>query len=87
MDQDPHQANRAFWDASTEWWQEWEDRRGLWMRAYQEPRLVLREAEMRYVADIRGVEVCVLGSGDNEVAFALAASVDASPPSIFPRTS
>ena len=27
---------------------------------------------MRYVADIQGVEVCVLGSGDNEVAFALA---------------
>ena len=27
---------------------------------------------MRYVADIQGDEVCVLGSGDNEVAFALA---------------
>lgn len=69
---DPHQANRAFWNASTEWWKEREDQRGLWMRAHQEPRLVLREAEMRYVADIQGVEVCVLGSGDNEVAFALA---------------
>ena len=69
---DPHQANRTFWDASTEWWKEREDRRGLWMRAPQEPRLVLSTAEMRYVADIQGVEVCVLGSGDNEVAFALA---------------
>ena len=69
---DPHQANRAFWDTSTDWWKEREDQRGLWMRAHQEPRLVLREAEMRYVADIQGVEVCVLGSGDNEVAFALA---------------
>ena len=69
---DPHQANRTFGDASTEWWKEREDQRGLWMRAHQEPRLVLSEAEMRYVADIQGVEVCVLGSGDNEVAFALA---------------
>ena len=42
------------------------------MRAPQEPRLVLSTAEMRYVADIQGGEVCVLGSGDNEVAFALA---------------
>ena len=69
---DPHQANRTFWDASTDWWKEREDQRGLWMRAPQEPRLVLSEAEMRYVADIQGVEVCGLGSGDNEVAFALA---------------
>ena len=69
---DPHQANRTFWDTSTEWWKEREDQRGLWMRAPQEPRLVLSEAEMRYVADIQGVEVCVLGSGDNEVTFALA---------------
>ena len=69
---DPHQANRTFGDASTEWWKEREDQRGLWRRAHQEPRLVLSEAEMRYVADIQGVEVCVLGSGDNEVAFALA---------------
>ena len=25
---DPHQANRTFWDASTEWWKEREDQRG-----------------------------------------------------------
>ena len=69
---DPHQANRAFWDTSTEWWKEREDQRGLWKRAHQEPHLVLSPTEMRYVTDIEGVEVCVLGSGDNEVAFALA---------------
>ena len=27
MDKNPHQANRTFGDASTEWWKEREDRR------------------------------------------------------------
>jgi len=68
----PHQANQAFWDAYTEWWREKEDQRGLWMKAHQDPSLVLSPAEMSFLKDIKGEDVCVLGSGDNEVAFALA---------------
>ena len=68
----PHEANRAFWDASTKWWKEKEDKRGLWMKAHQEPSLVLSSAEMTFLCDVHGKDVCVLGSGDNEVAFALA---------------
>ena len=68
----PHEANQAFWDASTEWWKEKEDQRGLWMRAHQDPTLVLSRAEMPFLKDIDHKDVCVLGSGDNEVAFALA---------------
>lgn len=68
----PHEANQAFWDAYTEWWKEKEDQRGLWMKAHQDPSLVLSPAEMPFLKDVAGDGVCVLGSGDNEVAFALA---------------
>ena len=68
----PHEANRAFWDASTEWWREKEDRRGLWMKARYDPSLILSPAEMTFLQNVGGKHVCVLGSGDNEVALALA---------------
>src|SRR5215217_6984812 len=67
----PHEANQAFWDASTKWWKEKEDQRGLWRKAHENPSLVLSPAEMPFLKDIDGKAVCVLGSGDNEVAFAL----------------
>ena len=67
----PHEANQAFWDASTEWWKEREDRRGRWIKAHEDPALVLSPAEMPFLKDLDGKDVCVLGSGDNEVAFAL----------------
>jgi ubiquinone/menaquinone biosynthesis C-methylase UbiE len=67
----PHEANQAFWDASTKWWKEREDRRGRWMKAHEDPALVLSPAEMPFLKDVGGKAVCVLGSGDNEVAFAL----------------
>jgi len=67
-----HEANRAFWNASTPWWQEREDTRGHWQHAHEDPSLVFAPAEMPYVRDIAGRDVCVLGSGDNEAAFALA---------------
>ena len=41
------------------------------MKAHEEPALVLSPAEMPFLKDADGKEVCVLGSGDNEVAFAL----------------
>jgi len=69
---EPHEANRAFWDASTKWWKEKEDRRGLWRKAHVDPASVLAPAEMPFLKDVDGKAVCVLGSGDNEVAFALA---------------
>jgi hypothetical protein len=68
-----HEANKVFWDASTQWWKEKEDKRGLWMKAHEDPPLVLSSAEMPFLKDIGDKDVCVLGSGDNEVAFALAA--------------
>lgn len=66
-----HEPNRAFWDASTKWWKEKEDKRGLWKRTHEDPALVLSPSEMPFLTDLHGKRVCVLGSGDNEVAFAL----------------
>ena len=67
-----HEANRAFWNASAEWDKEKEDKRGLWRRCHRDPTLVLSPAEMPFLGNIRGKDVCVLGSGDNQVVFALA---------------
>ena len=67
-----HEANRAFWDRSAGWWKENEDKRGLWKKCHKVPTLVLSPAEMSFLKGIEGKTVCVLGSGDNEVAFALA---------------
>lgn len=69
---DPHEANKVFWDASTKWWKDKEDQRGLWMKVNEDPTLVLSPAEMPFLKDVDKQDVCVLGSGDNEVAFALA---------------
>jgi ubiquinone/menaquinone biosynthesis C-methylase UbiE len=66
-----HEANQAAWDSFTDWWKEKEDSRGIWMKAHQEPSLVFSPIELPYLEGIKGKKVCILGSGDNEVAFAL----------------
>ena len=53
-------------------WQTNVDAQGLWRRCHREPELVLAKEEMEYLRDVAGKDVCVLGSGDNVVAFALA---------------
>lgn len=53
-------------------WKKRTDERGLWDQCHREPTLVLSPGEMRYLSDVGRKEVCVLGSGDNEVVFALA---------------
>lgn len=69
---DLHEANRRRWDAGSENWARGADSRGLWRRCPNEPELVLCDRELAHLADISGKRVCVLGSGDNQVAFALA---------------
>ena len=48
----PHEANRAVWDASTRWWNEREDKRGLWRKAHVDPASVLAPAEMPFLKDV-----------------------------------
>jgi SAM-dependent methyltransferase len=67
-----HQANRARWDAAAENWGRMADGRGIWQACSKKPELALAAEELRALGDVRGKSVCVLGSGDNQVVFALA---------------
>ena len=67
-----HEANRRGWDAASPRWQAGIDADGAWRRCHVEPGLALDEQELEYLRDVAGKEVCVLGSGDNMVVFALA---------------
>lgn len=67
-----HEANRQGWDAVSDGWQANIDTQGLWRRCHLEPELALAQEELAYLRDVAGKSVCVLGSGDNLVAFALA---------------
>lgn len=67
-----HSTNKDRWEAAAKRWRQAADNRGLWRRCPMEPGLVLSDMELHYLADIAGKRVCVLGSGDNQVVFALA---------------
>src|SRR2546428_10962572 len=67
-----HSANKDRWEAASGHWSRAADRRGQWRRCATEPQLVLSDMELHYLAGIAGKRVCVLGSGDNQVVFALA---------------
>lgn len=72
MDRKLHEANRKRWDAAAGGWARAADSRGLWRRCPDEPELVLSPRELACLGDIQGKRVAVLGSGDNQVVFALA---------------
>jgi ubiquinone/menaquinone biosynthesis C-methylase UbiE len=69
---DMHRANQVKWNASSENWAKNADSRGLWKRCPEEPALVLDQVILNHLKGISGKSICVLGSGDNEAAFALA---------------
>lgn len=67
-----HEQNRACWNSWADWWRRKADQRGTWQKCHRDPELVLSPGEMSYLNNIHDKDVCVLGSGDNEVVFALA---------------
>jgi len=67
-----HEQNRSCWNSWAEWWRRKADQRGIWQKCHRNPELVFSPFEMRILSDVRGKDTCVLGSGDNEVVFALA---------------
>ena len=69
-----HEANRRGWDALSAQWQAEIDARVDWLSIPDNIHLVLDDVELKYLGDVSGRSVCVLGSGDNLVAFALAAA-------------
>ena len=67
-----HKSNQIYWNTLANEWAKRTDERGLWDQCLRDPTLVLSPGEMRHLGDVDGKNVCVLGSGDNEVVFALA---------------
>ena len=72
----PHESNRRHWDIAAGWWAEKRERDGLWRRCPEEPELGFAGGAFEligsFIGDVKGKEVCVIGSGDNYAAFALA---------------
>jgi SAM-dependent methyltransferase len=68
-----HEANRRRWDAGSAPWADHADLRGIWRKAHRDPSLAFDPAELAWLQDIAGKKkIAVLGSGDNQVVFALA---------------
>jgi SAM-dependent methyltransferase len=83
-----HEANRRRWDAGSASWAHHADTRGIWKKCHLNASLALHSAELEWLRDIAGKKAAVLGSGDNQVVFALAGlganvtSIDISEPQI-----
>jgi cation diffusion facilitator CzcD-associated flavoprotein CzcO len=67
-----HEANRRRWDADSASWARGADARGIWKECHLDPSVALHSAELKWLADAAGKSVAVLGSGNNQVVFALA---------------
>jgi SAM-dependent methyltransferase len=67
-----HGANRRRWDTGAASWAHRADTRGIWRKCHLDPSLALHPTELNWLSDIAGISAAVLGSGDNQVAFALA---------------
>jgi ubiquinone/menaquinone biosynthesis C-methylase UbiE len=67
-----HEANRYRWDAGSVSWADHANTRGIWRKAHRDPSLALHAAELAWLPNVAGKKVAVLGSGDNQVVFALA---------------
>ena len=69
-----HEANRRGWDAISAQWQAGVDARVDWRSIPDDIHIALDDVELKYLGDVSGRSVCVLGSGDNLVVLALAAA-------------
>ena len=67
-----HEANRKGWDAISPQWLAMIEERADWRRCPDDPSIALHRQELDHLGDVSGEDVCVLGSGDNLVVFALA---------------
>ncbi|HEY3340929.1 MAG TPA: class I SAM-dependent methyltransferase, partial [Anaerolineae bacterium] len=74
--QEMHEANRRHWDAAASGWRQLRDRDQLWRQCPAQPALAFDgmalEMIHQFAGELVGKQVCVIGSGDNCAAFALA---------------
>ncbi len=71
-----HEANRKRWNEMAGDWEDRLNREGLWRRCHEEPGLAFDAGALETIREmmgtLRGRRVCVIGSGDNLAAYALA---------------
>jgi len=71
-----HEANRRYWNAEAPRWEELSDRDGLWRRCPEHPEIAFEGGALETILSSTGEladrDVCIIGSGDNYAAFALA---------------
>jgi len=71
-----HETNRRYWDANASTWKALRERDGNWRRCPNEPELGFAGGALRLIritcGDLTGKSACVIASGDNYAAFALA---------------
>jgi len=71
-----HEANRNSWNAKAQFWKELRDRDQLWRKCCNTPEIVFEgqalELIQYYAREVATKEICIIGSGDNYAAFALA---------------
>jgi len=67
-----HESNRKGWDALAQAGFGQVDCSRNWRECHSDASLVLNEYELELLGNISGKRICVLGSGDNLVVFALA---------------
>ena len=71
-----HEANRRQWDLSAESWRDLRDRDGIWQQLRSKPELAFEggayEQIRRHLGSLEDKRICVIGSGDNYGALALA---------------
>ena len=71
-----HEANRRRWDEMAGDWDDRLNRDGLWRRCHREPELAFEGSALETIREMMGTldgkRVCVIGSGDNLAACALA---------------
>lgn len=69
-------ANQSYWDALAAGWKKLRDQDQLWRRIPQQPELAFEGEALSMIrtnlGDLHGKRACVIGSGDNYLAFALA---------------
>jgi SAM-dependent methyltransferase len=71
-----NKANQRYWDKLSAHWETLREQDQLWQQCPQQPELAFEGEALsminRYAGDLHGKSACVVGSGDNYVAFALA---------------
>lgn len=76
MLKDIHETNRRYWNTNASAWKALRERDGNWRRCLDEPELGFAGKTFQLIqtacGDLTGRSVCVIASGDNYAAFALA---------------